>query len=350
MKDSVITIDGGALSGSGTIVRYSVVLSCLLKKKLQIDRIRAKRDKPGLMPQHLKAIQACADLTNATAEGLFRGSQAIVFAPVVPVQSGLFSWDIGTAGSTTLMSYCLLPLGCFGMKKSMYSLTGGVFQDFAPNAFHFNHVLLPLLKRLSVAAELRVTKPGYYPKGGGLIELSVEPIRDTLKPIKMIRQGDIVRIRGIAIASHLKKGEVAKRIAAACQETLAKQGLSAQIEIIDDETAHQKGAALCVWATTDEGCIIGADKAGKLGRTSESIGNATALQLLEDIQTGATVDRFVADQLILFASLADGQSEFIAPMITDHVTANCWLVENMLGAKTSIDGQLLTIQGVGLSR
>jgi RNA 3'-terminal phosphate cyclase (ATP) len=71
--------------------------------------------------------------------------------------------------------------------------------------------------------------------------------------------------------------------------------------------------------------------------------------LLEDLDSGATVDRHAADQLVLYAALAEGSSQFRVPGITEHLETNLWLVENILGARAELEGYLLKIQGVGFS-
>jgi RNA 3'-terminal phosphate cyclase (ATP) len=349
MEENTLVIDGSEKSGSGTILRYSLVIASLLRKPLRISKIRAKRSRPGLMAQHLKTVQACVEMTGAQeAGGLYKGSQALTYSPGSAINGGKFFWDIGTAGSTTLMAQCLLPLTFFSKEPSVLTLNGGLFQDFAPNPFHMKHVLLPLLEQFSLSAQLEVIKPGYYPKGGGTIQVTVQPVAKPLTPIRLLDQGRVTAVKGIAIASHLKQGQVSQRIAEACCNHLEKKGFTAEIECIDDTTANQKGAALIAYAITDTGCILGADMAGKIGIRSEQIGKTVADQLLDDLRSGSTVDRFIADQLILYAALADGESAWLVPSITDHVESNLWLVSHLLGASTLVKGQEIRIQGIGM--
>jgi len=131
-----------------------------------------------------------------------------------------------------------------------------------------------------------------------------------------------------------------------CQKILAENGYHAAIETLYDETAWQAGASLSLWAETDSGCLLGSDRAGKRGRSSEEIGRYVARNLLEDLKTGATVDRYLADQLIIYAALAVGATEYSLPRLTEHVDANLWLVEK-LGARTRIEGNTLHIEGIG---
>jgi RNA 3'-terminal phosphate cyclase (ATP) len=134
-------------------------------------------------------------------------------------------------------------------------------------------------------------------------------------------------------------------MADACQEVLKSRGVDAAIRLLNDDTAPQAGAALALFAEGTD-ALLGADRAGALRRRAESIGQYVARALLDDLDSGATVDRHLADQLIIFAALAAGTSEFRLPRVTDHVQTNLWLVETLLGARTHLEGQLLRIEGV----
>jgi RNA 3'-terminal phosphate cyclase (ATP) len=109
----------------------------------------------------------------------------------------------------------------------------------------------------------------------------------------------------------------------------------------------QPGAALAVWAETGHHCLIGSDMAGARGRSAEFIAKETAKNLHEDLSSGATVDRYLADQIIPFAALADGLSAFVIPRMTDHVDTRLWLVKKMLGAETEVERNLVRIRGIG---
>jgi RNA 3'-terminal phosphate cyclase (ATP) len=340
-------IDGGAKSGSGTIVRYSVALASLLGREIKIQNIRAKRDKPGLRAQHLKVIQACQEMCHGVVENAAVGSKEITYIPKERFSGGEYHWDIGTAGSTTMFAQALLPLACFAEKPSKFRLEGGLFQDFAPSAYHMKFVLLPLLEKMGIEARLEIIRPGYVPKGGGIIQIEVEPV-EKLKPINLIEQGKITSINGIALSSHLEEKKVSQRMAAECRKTLSAQGYKAEIQEIYDKSSLQEGAALAIYAVTSSGSIIGSDRAGRPGRRSESIGRYVAQGLIEDINTGAAVDRYIADQVIIYAGLAEGVSRYSIPRITEHVETNLWLIEEFLGARTKIsDNLIIEIEGIG---
>jgi len=343
----MIEIDGTAYSGSGTILRYSMALATLKQERLHITRIREKRPKPGLRPQHLSAANACALVSGGDLEGAEISSQEILYQPGGTLKGGEFHFDIGTAGSTTMLAFTLMPVALFAEKPSRFIITGGLFQDFAPSFFHVKEVLFPLLREMGADVHLKMIRPGYVPKGGGKLRLEIKPLAEPLQPLQRVERGKVKTVRGIALASHLSEQQVCRRMAERCVERLRRRGFAAEIEMLEDSTAVQKGAALLARAKTDTGCLIGADQAGAPGRRSEAIGDFVARTLLEDLDSGAATDRHLADQLILFAALARGRTDYTIPHVTDHVQTNLWLVQRILGAETHLRGNHVQIKGVG---
>jgi len=346
----MLEIDGAMHSGSGTLLRYAVALATLLDEPLHMTRIRAKREKPGLRSQHLQAVRACCGLSGGQLEGAELGSQEIFYHPGKSLKGGNFQWDIGTAGSTTMLAFTLIPFALFARRPCRFSIIGGLFQDFAPSAFHMREVLNPILRRMGAEVQLEMLRPGYVPRGQGHLMLEVKPLKGFLQPLLMNEQGNVKGVWGISLASHLEKEKVGERMAAHCQRVLKARGYPARVDILADKTAHQKGAALFLRVETDTGCLLGSDQAGKPGRRSEAIAEFVATSLLEDLETKATTDRHLADQLLLFAALARGTTEYLIPRATDHVQANLWLVERILGAKGGLQGNHLRLEGIGFQK
>mgnify|MGYP003288414321 CR=1 FL=1 len=345
----MIEIDGGQRSGSGTIVRYAVAFSALLGQPLRLLNARVKREQPGLRPQHLASVLACAELCEAKTKGLSVGAREFTFIPGARIKGGLFAWDIGTAGSATMLALSILPLACFADAPLTARITGGVFQDFAPSPYHMQHVLAPLLDRMGVHMALRVVRAGYVPRGAGIIELHVTPTQRPLHALTIMQQGRLGRVHGIAFASHLEGRRVSERMARTCEEDLERSGLSATIERVNDTEALHAGASLAVWGESTTGCIVGADRAGALGRSSEAIGRFVAEALRADLARGATVDRHMADQLVLFAALVEGTSRYLVPSQTDHLASNLWLA-SQFGARADVHEQQVMIEGLGFCR
>jgi RNA 3'-terminal phosphate cyclase (ATP) len=136
----MLAVDGAQHSGSGTIVRYTVALAALLGRPVRVFNARKRRRSPGLRPQHVTSVRACAAMCGATTEGLEVDSTEFMFVPGSRILGGTYNWDIGTAGSTTMLALSVLPLACFADSTVRVRIEGGVFQDFAPSPYHLEHV------------------------------------------------------------------------------------------------------------------------------------------------------------------------------------------------------------------
>lgn len=342
----MLEVDGSQKSGSGTIARFAVGLATLLGEPLYMWNIRARREKPGLRPQHLAAIEACARLCGGRVESAFVGSSWIRYFPGAAISGGHYRFDIGTAGSTTMFALTLLPVAAFADRETSFEVRGGVAQDFAPSAFHTQNVLLPTLRKMGVQASLSVDKMGYVPRGEGVISVRVQPVEGKIKPLVMLEQGRLRDVGGVAVSSHLERQRVSERMRVACCGTLEARGYSVKIKEVNDHTSVQPGAALAVWAS-NESCVMGMDRAGKIGRRAEEIGGYVAKNFLRDVGSGATADRFLSDQVVLYCALAEGTSKYRIPAVTPHVDTNLWLAREMLGAQAGVEGNLVEIRGVG---
>lgn len=345
----MLAVDGGQQSGSGTIVRCAVALAALLSRPVRIFNARKRRRLPGLRPQHVTSVLACAAMCGATTEGVSVDSTEFTFVPGSRISGGTYDWDIGTAGSTTMLAASVLPLACFADQPVRARIEGGVFQDYAPSPHHLQHVLAALLQRMGATVQLDVARPGYVPRGSGVVQLTVTPASRELRALTLVQPGAIRDVRGVALASHLAERHVSDRMASACQAHLTAAGLSSSIERIDDTTAEHAGASLAIWAESSTGCVFGADRAGALGRSSEAIGTFVAKTFVQDLRSGATVDRHVADQIVIFAALAHGTSRYIVPRETEHLTTNLWLI-GQFGARGVVERRQVVIDGIGLAR
>jgi RNA 3'-terminal phosphate cyclase (ATP) len=192
---------------------------------------------------------------------------------------------------------------------------------------------------------LTVIRPGYVPRGAGIIQLTVTPAADGLRPLMLTDPGTVRDVHGAALSSHLSQRRVSERMASFCEARITEAGLGCEIERLDDTTALHAGAMLAVWAESTTGSRWCADRAGAPGRTSEAIGKFVAAAFLGDLRSGATVDRHLADQLVLFAALARGTSRYVVPSPTTHLTTNLWLI-GQVGARATIDRQHVTIEGI----
>jgi len=332
----VLEIDGSLKSGSGTILRLSVALAGIVNQPLHIFNIRQKRPQPGLRPQHLEAVLTAAKLCNADVEGATLGSRDLWFAPS-KIEGGEVHAEIGTAGSIPMLLLTVLPLCAFAQKPVHLHVTkGGTDVRNAPTINYLKHVLLPMLNRMGLEATLTIEKYGYYPKGMGEITLTVQSSK-RLNPIRIEEFGKVTELRGVSVCTFLADRKVAERQARTANEFLKAQGYEAEVQVINDRSNPlQKGSSLVLWAKTSTGALLGGDAIGELGKPSEVVGQEAAENLLREVESLATVDVHLADMLVPYVGLAQGESVYLSRVMTEHLDTNIWLAQLILGVEFSV--------------
>lgn len=331
----VIDIQGDTLEGGGSILRVSSALSALTQRPFKITKIRANRDQPGLKPQHLTGLRILAELCDARVEGARIGSSEVSFFPkeFCP-ENRLYMWDIGTAGSVSLVLQSLMiPAAFTGLK---FEITGGTNVKFSPPMDYLINVTLPVLEKMGYEADISVVKRGFYPEGGGLVRGKIKRI-EKLKPIKLIGRESLKRIRGASIVSGLPE-HIALRQKESAEKILRLKFPGADIDIATElSQGPSKGSAIVLWAEC-KNSVIGADASGEIGKRAEQVGEEAAKNLFEEMQKDSAVDRHLADQLIPFIGIADGESEIRTTEITNHALANIHVAEKFLGPRFELSG------------
>lgn len=248
----MIEIDGSRYSGSGTIVRQAVAYAALTGQAVHVRDARARRRHPGLRPQHLRAIQSISDMVSGALDGAEVASRSFTFRPGASEPAGRYVWDIGTAGSATMLALAVLPVMALRGRGVQAEIRGGLFQDFAPSVFHLQRVILPLLAQMGLTAELDMVRPGYVPAGEGIVRVVVPPAPRPLRPLTPRRGETPARIWGISLASHLDDRQVAARMAAGARHVLATAGLGAGAAEIAEYSDRTGGTSGCVVAPAGE--------------------------------------------------------------------------------------------------
>jgi len=326
----MLEIDGAI--GGGSVLRIGIGLAAALKKSVRIYNIRKSRPKPGLKAQHLAGLLAVAELCDAEVEGAQLGSQEVLFKPG-RIKKDRLELKIETAGSVGLVLQTL-QLACLAAEHPVRVKIdgGGTFGKWAPPLPYFELVNFSILKRFGYRAEVRVDREGFYPKGGARVAAVFHPPKIT-GSLDLGERGRLLRIRGISLASHhLKRAEVAERQAAAARELL--QRYHAKVEFKTKYADTRSPGSGIVLAAIHEKTIIGGDALGERGKRAEEVGREAAQNLIEDIKTGATLDRYMSDQLIPFLGLFGGR--FRAPRLTEHLKTNIELVKLLLGKELEV--------------
>lgn len=323
----MIEIDGSHGEGGGQLLRMAVALAAITGQALQIRNVRASRANPGLAPQHLAAVKAVAALCDAAVDGLQLKSQEIVFHPA-HLRGGEFQFDISTAGSITLVLQAVLPVALMCPERLVIGITGGTDVRDAPPLDYFRCVFLPLLSLMGGRVALHVAKRGYYPRGGGEVRVEVEP-GARLRPLVLETRGTLTQVCGIAHVSNLP-AHIAARMAWAAQQALPPLPTpSIEQQRLAWPQAIGPGGAIVLWAHGGDN-VLGAAATAQRGVPAERVGEEAGCALRAEIESGATLDLHAADQMLVYAALANGPSHFTVRVLSSHARTTLWLIEQFL--------------------
>ncbi|UCH47886.1 MAG: RNA 3'-phosphate cyclase [Betaproteobacteria bacterium] len=323
-----LQIDGAHGEGGGQLVRTAVALAALTGKSIRIENIRARRDKPGLAAQHLTAVRAVATLCDADVSGLELRSQQIEFRPQA-LRGGEFCFDVGTAGSITLVLQAVLPALIAGREPAHVVVTGGTDVRWSPPVDYLREVMLPLIERMGPEVRLEVTRRGYYPRGGGEVAVSISP--ELLQPLQMADSGALQSLHARVHVSNLPL-HIAERMRdsmTARLESVVEQAVEVEMLSFDREAAVGPGGAVVAWARTEH-TVLGAGRVAERGIRAETLGDAVGRGLATDLAAGVTLDLHASDQLLVYFALARGPSVFTTHRLSSHAQTAMWLIEQFL--------------------
>jgi len=336
----MIEVDGSYGEGGGQVLRTAVALAAVLSKEIHVFNIRAGRAEPGLRPQHMTGVQAAAELCSANLQGLEVGATEFVFKPG-KLRAGTFRFDVGTAGSVTLVRQTLMPMLAFAPGPVQLEITGGTDVKWSPPIDYVRLVTLPILKKIGYHGHMETVRRGHYPKGGGLVRFSTDG-HSKLQPLTNDKPGSISTIYGISHATALPR-HVAERQATSAKKRLEEAKLpssSIEVEVVDDRRQMSPGSGIVLSAENQNGNTLGSDALGERGRPAEEVGSTAGRILIEEIRSGAILDRHMGDIIVPYLVLANGKSELSVSRVTQHTRTNLKVSEWITGIRFDLEGEM----------
>jgi len=328
-----IEIDGSFGEGGGQILRTALSLSCITGFSLKLFGIRKGRKKPGLMPQHQTCVNAVSEICNAEVFGNEIGSTELTFVPQ-KIKSGNYFFDIKTAGSSSLVIQTLLPALIFTDGISRVTIKGGTHVPFSPSYNYISEVFIPLLNKIGIKIETSINKYGFYPKGGGEVIFKIFPC-EKIKRLNVVKRGELLSITGCSAVSNLPL-HIAERQKNSVMQNLYP--LSANIDILE---VTSLGQGTFVFLKSEyENTLAGFSSLGRRGKRAEDVGQEAASFFKDFHKTSACLDPHLADQIVIYLSLAQKDSTFTTSRITQHLLTNLWVIEKFLKIRYEIEGKM----------
>jgi RNA 3'-phosphate cyclase len=329
----MIQIDGSLGEGGGQILRSALTLSMMSGQPFSIKNLRENRSQPGLRPQHLKAVQAAREISQAEVEGADLDSRSLEFHPRT-IRPGRYKYDIGTAGSTSLVLQTIfLPLSRAKVASTV-TITGGTHVPASPCFHYLDFQWLPFLRRMGFEAALSQDLAGFFPEGGGKILATIRPNRE-VNPVNLLHRGELKQIRGLSASANLDR-KIAERQRSQVLRRLGDRYLINDLRVVE-MPARSKGTLILLLAEFEfsQACYFAL---GAPGKPAERVADEAVDSLLEFMQTDGAVDEYLADQILLPLAFAREKASLRTSRITNHLLTNATVIMQFLSARIEIEG------------
>ena len=307
----MIEIDGSSGEGGGQVLRTALALSLVTGRPFRIQNVRAGRAKPGLMRQHLTAVEAAAKVGRATVEGATVGSRRLAFTPT-SVLPGDHAFAVGTAGSATLVLQTVLPALLTASGPSTLALEGGTHNPFAPPFDFLERAFLPLLEAMGPRLVARLERPGFYPAGGGRFTVAITPA-PALAPLELEARGEILSRSARALVAHLPES-IARRELQVVADKLGWERACMRTERVEGATGPGNVVLLEVRSARVTELVTGF---GERGVAAEEVADRAVCQMRRYLAAGVPVGEHLADQLLVPMAVA-GKGSFRTLALSRH--------------------------------
>lgn len=322
-KTIMIELDGSTGEGGGQVLRTALTLSMITGQPFRISNIRARRAKPGLMRQHLVAVQAAAQVSDAMVTDADVGSQALTFAPK-RIKSGDYQFAIGTAGSCTLVLQTILPALLYGDAVSTVRITGGTHNPMAPPVQFLQRAYCRLLREMGATIDIDILRAGFYPAGGGVVLASVAPCSG-LRPLELLSRGK--RVSGYA-----------ESIVAGVPASVARRELECigagmgwdEPQLLECSLPAEQGPGNALLITLEHEHVTEVFTAfGEKMVRAEAVAKSVLQEARRYIASNAAVGEHLADQVMLPMALAGG-GRYSIERVSQHARTNAEVIARFL--------------------
>ncbi len=328
----MIVINGSQGEGGGQMLRTALSLSLVTGKPFRMHDIRGKRSRPGVMRQHVTAVEAACAIGGAECAELAVGASDLTFVPR-RVEPGEYRFAVGTAGSTSLVFQTLLPPLMLAERPSRLVLEGGTHNIHAPPFDFVERVFLPVINCMGPHVTARLVRPGFYPAGGGRIEIDIVPSA-TLARLDLVERGQRQRVEARAVIAALPN-DIALRELAAVEKILGWPSESCRIDQLPDEVGPGN---IVILEAHFEHCTEIVSGFGKLGVSAQSVGDKAAKRMAGYLASEAFAGPYLGDQLLLPMALA-GWGRFSTVKPSQHARTGAEIIARFLDVSVAFDEQ-----------
>jgi len=330
-----IHIDGSQGEGGGQVLRSSLALSLVTGRPFTIDNIRAKRQRPGLLRQHLTSLEAAMEVGRCHTEDARIGATKLTFEPS-GIRGGKHSFTVGTAGSATLVLQTVLPALMLAGEPSSLTLRGGTHNPMAPPFDFLERVYLPLVRRLGPNIKATLVRCGFFPAGGGEFQVEIEPVKK-LSNLELTERGEITKRKGRILLAQLPN-HIAERERSSLLEKTGWAEESVVVETVRNSLGPGNVVMLEIASENVTELFTGF---GEIGVKAEKVARKAVESYQEYLAADVPVGAYLADQLMLPLAITawqgSGPSTFRTLPLTQHSQTHIDILQRFLEIEIKVE-------------
>ncbi len=320
-------------------MRTCLVMSTLTQQPVRIDGVRSGTKFPGLDFEDLLLLRALAKSCAAETTGAQLGSATVSFLPTRRPKGLNESLDLPDessnyrSASVPVVLCSLLPVLAKTGAYSEVSLSGETYGTRSLSFDYFQSVTIPALQKMGLCAFPDQELAGFGRESHGEVTMDVEP--SAIQGLDWSTRGKLVGGSAIVTTAELS-ASIAHRAINHLEKLAQNVKLPIEIESnpVDSRTP---GAFVTIWTRYERG-VGGATAMGQRGLRIEHLVQAAFQETLAWMATDATVDPFLADQILIPACLAEGDTTFKTSRLTKRFLTAIWVIKQFLPIHITVRG------------
>lgn len=338
---SGIVINGSHGEGGSALLRTALCMASLTTQPVRIHSVRGAMRKQGLMPEDLEVLRALEVSCHAQVHGDELGSSEISFGPTRLPQALNARLDPkdyeqgAVPGNALIVLQTLTPVLA---RTGAYSKLAAHGETYNPNTLTydiFERGTLAAYRRLGLYAYPELHSAGFGFGSHGEVSLQIEP--SALSGLPWAERGRLVGAHAVVVTAQLRDGigERGAEHARALLSTLRTEVDTETFEVV----AKGPGTYASLFAFFENG-LLSAGAMGARGIRIEDVVGRAFQELSGYLGTDATVDPYLADQLLLPAVISEGRTEFKTPVVTARLQTMAWVIKQFLPIHITILGRV----------
>jgi RNA 3'-terminal phosphate cyclase (ATP) len=335
---SAVNIDGSYGEGGGALVRMALAMAAATHQPVYIENIRAGSRFPGLDAEDLTLANALATLTDAVLDYAELGTGRLLFRPQRPVQALNGSLHTlrsasGRGSNACVLASILIPLLATARRYSTVKIDG---ETYGTNCLSFDALrqsTLRAFQRFGIYAYPTQREAGFGRDSQGEIEIDVEPC--ALQPAELTEKGALQRCGGTVAAAGVNPATLER---ARNHLTRLAQNVGIPLDIeVEVHEARSSGFFVTLWAEYESAMGSGGAM-GARGLRAETVAHTAFDELYQWVRNPSALDPYLADQVLLPALLAPGETRFTVTRLTPRFLTMVWVVKQFLPIHITVRG------------